>query len=849
MNREKILKKKTTNNIKKNKMSDINISKMNVEKFFKSIEMDNDNQAFYRHINITYNKKGNKIPKGEKNDLSIEDIKKNRGNTLANTLSLAVKHIPDLYVVDYDTHKVDCEFYELLNNDNVAFTDTKKGSHYYIKINNIDTYKNQQKIHINPEIDVDLIKTNNIWETKDRTITGTIKEYDWDDIKKYFDCNKMNFENSPPSSPPPSPKSKEDKIDAEPINNYDVGELQSIINILPNECYEYELWVRIGMAICNITNGDNIGKGMYIDWSKKDKENYDFNVINGNWKRWIKTTGNKLGMPFLRKLKSKYQPQKNKTLKEIYFDSLVDKKYGKGRNNARTIMLKELNNRLIFIRSTGEYIILDKKIITKYQRDDITIDEQFNVPWWYCKNSTKTKDHFLNEKFSYTFTEDDDGDDTDDDDGDDNKEESKKKTINIDPFKIWCEWEGKRNVLEIGFDPRNRENNEIFNLWNGYNIGKEDTEKYDEAEAKPLLDHIKTIWCKGSEESYEYIMNYFAHILQKPYEKTGVVLALKSEQGGGKGIVLKKLGNIIGDTHYAQNSNANFLFGDFNGQLEGKILINLDEAFWGGDKKMEGVIKNKVTETKQTINKKNKENYVIDCHANYIITTNNDWFAGTTEDDRRHYCLELDNAKAGRTTKESEKYFSEIENVSCESFAKILYNRDISNFKARMFKKTKLLQDQVERNWNSPKVWWNSIMKKGGFQYGEHFVEWNKVLEVECEQNIINYGLKIKNKKKEKKVVYEKEWLFNCYDKQTYNSRKFDNSSFWREMEKHCICDLYQENRIQINKQRRMFIFLPSLEDARKKWNEKQQYDYNYDVDEEDEWDIDDCDIDSSDDE
>ena len=81
MNREKILKKKTTNNIKKNKMSDINISKMNVEKFFKSIEMDNDNQAFYRHINITYNKKGNKIPKGEKNDLSIEDIKKNRGNT------------------------------------------------------------------------------------------------------------------------------------------------------------------------------------------------------------------------------------------------------------------------------------------------------------------------------------------------------------------------------------------------------------------------------------------------------------------------------------------------------------------------------------------------------------------------------------------------------------------------------------------------------------------------------------------------------------------------------------------------------------------------------------------------
>ena len=26
------------------------------------------------------------------------------------------------------------------------------------------------------------------------------------------------------------------------------------------------------------------------------------------------------------------------------------------------------------------------------------------------------------------------------------------------------------------------------------------------------------------------------------------------------------------------------------------------------------------------------------------------------------------------------------------------------------------------------------------------------------------YGIEIKNKKKEKKVVYEKDFLFNCYD-------------------------------------------------------------------------------------
>ena len=220
-----------------------------------------DHKAYYRYINIKYNQKGAKIPTGEKNDLSVDEIKNNRGNTSFNTLSLAVKHIPDLYVIDYDTHEVDCDLYELLNNDCVAYTDTKKGSHYYIKIKNIDKYSNQQKIHINSSIDVDLIKKNNIWETKDRIITGTIKEYDWNDIKKYFDCTKMNFEGSPPASPPVSPKTNDDVEVVEefevPKRVYDAGELQEIINLckVQDDCYEYMEWLKIGMALHNITEG------------------------------------------------------------------------------------------------------------------------------------------------------------------------------------------------------------------------------------------------------------------------------------------------------------------------------------------------------------------------------------------------------------------------------------------------------------------------------------------------------------------------------------------------------------------------------------------------------------------
>ena len=40
-------------------------NKMDIEDFFKKIEHDKK-LSIYRHINVSYNSKGNKIPKGEK---------------------------------------------------------------------------------------------------------------------------------------------------------------------------------------------------------------------------------------------------------------------------------------------------------------------------------------------------------------------------------------------------------------------------------------------------------------------------------------------------------------------------------------------------------------------------------------------------------------------------------------------------------------------------------------------------------------------------------------------------------------------------------------------------------------
>ena len=671
---------------------------------------------------------------------------------------------------------------------------------------------------------------------------------------------KIPSDYSPPVSPTTSDDEKEEIIECEEVQQeetvqdedddmlpfeikkiYNLDEIKKILDVCQNEdVYEYNEWLKVGMAIHNITGGDNIGFGLYDEWSKEDDGNYDGQAeLRKKWKSFgKKNNGNKLGLTYLRKLYEKYKPveETNDNLETIFKKTWTDNyakrlqfwedndgddetKPRKGMFIKKAIetMLEHMNKRLIFVKETGDYIILDKKIIMKDNGIKTTKD------CWFLKTPSKTKDHFLKEIFEVCY-EDEDG---------------KKKKKRINPFKDWCEWSNRREVRAIGFDPREQPNDDIFNLWNGFNISKEEADEFNEEDAEPILEHIRKSWCNHDENAFEYVMNYLSHIIQKPHIKMGVLLALQSKEGGGKGIILDIIGRIIGDDHYCQNSNAKFLFGDFNGQLEGKILVNLDEAFWGGDKQLEGIVKNKITERRQTINKKNKENYVIDDYANYIITTNNDWFCGVNQDSRRVYCLELNNFLSGRMTQEKEDYVKKILDIPIESFAKVLYNRDISDFNARIFKKTNLLQKQVERNWNSVLSWWNEVIQEGGFNYQGSFIEWGKLWnEDDSYEDPRKSGTKIKKKgEDEKKTIYFKDWIYDSYSHYNSDTRKFQNNRFFDDLRNNCLGDLYQEKKIQINGNRRIFWIPPTLKEAREKWNELQSYDYVYE-DEDDDYEI-----------
>tara|TARA_R110000764_G_scaffold1348_2_gene5348 strand:+ start:594 stop:2807 length:2214 start_codon:yes stop_codon:yes gene_type:complete len=706
MDRQNNIKDNLTNN---NIMNTIN--NMDVEDFFKSIE-HKTTLSIYRHINVSYNAKGSKIPMGEKNNMTIDSIKKDRGNTSANTLSLSVKHIPDLYVIDFDSKDVEHDsLYRKLNDDSVAFTETKKGFHYYVFIKNIEQFTNQQKINIDPKIDMDLIKTNNIWETKGRIVKGTIKHYDWNDIKLYFDIKKLNFKNSPPSSPPTSPKPIVQDIEfiIKPVNVPICTEEQfkkHIESFKPR--FGYNDWLSVGFICYNNFKGSPLGLKYWNTYSKQDEEGYE---------------GKK-------KLKEKYatfnSDDSNKlSYKQFIKWNLIDypckNKYQKWYITDYNSFITNMNMECMYHTKTQDIIILDKD-------------------YYFRAKKASAKDYYS--KFTFTIK---------DKEGDDHS---------INPFDIWINNIDRRDISDIVFDPSGKECHSKYNIWKGYKY--QNTGEYNEENIKPFVNHIRDIICNGDDQLCDYVLNWFAQIIQTPHKKTKVGLVWRSEaEGVGKNLILNLIKDIIGSEYYYSTSNLEHLIGNFNADAEAKILINMNECLWGGDKKKEGRLKEFITEETLTINQKGVKTYNINNFANVCITTNSEWIIGINKNDRRWQMIECSETKHGKD------YYNKLAQTNIQDLSNFLYSRDLSDFDATKLIKTALHNDQIELNMDSVEIYWMNVLSK------------NKL----CDE-MLNKSRSFK--KSEIHKNYMDSTLFGQHD------YKVNNVVFWKKLRKISVSMLFK---------------------------------------------------------
>jgi hypothetical protein len=233
------------------------------------------------------------------------------------------------------------------------------------------------------------------------------------------------------------------------------------------------------------------------------------------------------------------------------------------------------------------------------------------------------------------------------------------------------------------------------NLWKPFPILK--TVLNPDVDTSKIYAFINTLLG----ECAEYVLNWFAHIVQKPERKTEVCILLYGSQGCGKSTIGEYLlRKIIGLDKMIITSKADKMFGRFV-NTQGKLLAVLNEASGKDTFNICDILKDAITCTTTEQEKKGIDVITITDYTNYVFTTNNINSVKVPEDDRRFMPIEINNILKNNVSYFKELYADLDNDLIMRKFYDELINRDLSKFNpSRDRIETELMKDMKAMNRN-----------------------------------------------------------------------------------------------------------------------------------------------------
>ena len=123
-----------------------------------------------------------------------------------------------------------------------------------------------------------------------------------------------------------------------------------------------------------------------------------------------------------------------------------------------------------------------------------------------------------------------------------------------------------------------------------------------------------------NQKKKEYILNWFAYLLQHPESRNAVCLQISTVQGVGKNLLSNAICDYLGSFFSEPSKDIDKVIGTYNGGIDNKLLIVMNEV--DNSKKNTDLLKAIITEDTIQINVKYGLQYTgLNC-ANYLIYTN-----------------------------------------------------------------------------------------------------------------------------------------------------------------------------------------------------------------------------------
>lgn len=312
----------------------------------------------------------------------------------------------------------------------------------------------------------------------------------------------------------------------------------------------------------------------------------------------------------------------------------------------------------------------------------------------------------------------------------------------------WLDWTQRREFSGVCFTPEQTPRNGYYNLWRGftclplsYDQGTVEQRKGFDS----FIHHARENVCQGNETLFKWLMGYFAHMVQRPYERPLTTLVFRGSKGVGKNALVDRVGNLLGDTHYVVAHNGRYLTSNFNGHLDSCLCLVLDEAIWSGDKSAEGVLKGVTTAPTILIERKGKEPYKVDNLVRLIVIGNEDWLVPASTDERRYAVMDV-----GEGNKQDGTFFHDMRvNIEEKGGNRLLLDYlqkfDISKININVAPKTDALLHQKTSSLEPFDNWWFNSLKNGRLLNSEFGDEWPETVDTHSFRSAFSRTIKEMN--------------------------------------------------------------------------------------------------------
>ena len=281
-----------------------------------------------------------------------------------------------------------------------------------------------------------------------------------------------------------------------------------------------------------------------------------------------------------------------------------------------------------------------------------------------------------------------------------------KKFLPVAP--LWLKSPMRAQYEDVYFKPCDKEYKLRYNLWRGFAVLPDNSKGQHDL----FLKHIEENICSGNEEHYNWVIDWLAHLIQKPYQKPGTAIVLRGEMGTGKGFFANAVGKLFGQ-HYIPILHGGQLTSRFNSHLADKVLVFVDESGWSQDKYGAGIIRGMITEPYIAIEMKGKDVITMENYGHFIIAANSEWAVPTSMQDERRWAV----FDVGSEHKGDKKYFAaiskQLENGGYESLLYFLQHHKYDEITARTIPQTEALMAQKIRSMPDEVTWWHECLMYG----------------------------------------------------------------------------------------------------------------------------------------